>query len=72
MLTEQHTKNGETNWINCGQTCIAPDYILVKSEFKKDLIHAIINEIKKAFGNDASKSNDYGRIIHNFKKLESE
>ena len=61
-------------YLNCGQTCIAPDYILVKSEFKNDLIHAIINEIKKAFGKDASKSNDYGRIIHNkhFKKLESD
>ena len=61
-------------FLNCGQTCIAPDYILVKSEFKDDLVHAIINEIKKAFGNDASKSNDYGRIIHkkHFKKLVSD
>ncbi len=61
-------------FINCGQTCIAPDYILVKSEQKNALIVALEKEIKKAFGADARKSNDYGRIIHkkHFKKLESD
>jgi len=60
-------------FLNCGQTCIAPDYVLVKSEHKAALIKAIIKEIEKAFGKDAQKSKDYGRIIHekHFKKLES-
>ena len=60
--------------LNCGQTCIAPDYVLVKSEFKTSLITAIIEEIEKAFGKNAQKSDDYGRIIHekHFKKLEAD
>jgi aldehyde dehydrogenase (NAD+) len=58
-------------FINCGQTCIAPDYILVKKEIKQSLIAALIKEIEKAFGQDSSKSKDYGRIIHqkHFDKL---
>ena len=61
-------------FINCGQTCIAPDYLLVKSEQKNALIMALEKEIKKAFGADPKNSNDYGRIIHkkHFKKLESD
>ena len=61
-------------FLNCGQTCIAPDYVLVKSKFKSKLIAAIIEEIEKAFGKNAQKSKDYGRIIHekHFKKLESD
>ena len=61
-------------FLNCGQTCIAPDYVLVKSEFKTSLITAIIEEIEKAFGKNAQKSDDYGRIIHekHFKKLEAD
>ena len=48
--------------------------MLVKSEFKTSLITAIIEEIEKAFGKNAQKSDDYGRIIHekHFKKLEAD
>ncbi|MDG1920732.1 MAG: aldehyde dehydrogenase [Flavobacteriaceae bacterium] len=61
-------------FLNCGQTCIAPDYVLVKSEYKDALIQALIEEIEKAFGDDAQNSKDYGRIIHekHFKKLEAD
>ncbi len=61
-------------FINCGQTCIAPDYVLVKSEFKTNLTQAIIEEIEKSFGKNAQESKDYGRIIHekHFKKLEAD
>jgi aldehyde dehydrogenase (NAD+) len=57
--------------INCGQTCIAPDYILVQKNIKADLIKELINEIKIAFTQEIEKSNDYGRIIHeaHFDKL---
>ena len=60
-------------FLNCGQTCISPDYILVKSEHKTNLTQAIIEEIKRAFGKNAEESKDYGRIIHekHFKKLEA-
>ena len=61
-------------FLNCGQTCIAPDYVLIKSEHKDALIQALIEEIEKAFGDDAQNSKDYGRIIHekHFKKLEAD
>jgi len=61
-------------FLNCGQTCIAPDYILVKSEYKSALIAALKTEIEIAFGTNAQKSPDYGRIINekHFNKLEAD
>ncbi len=51
-------------YVNCGQTCIAPDYILAEASIKDQLINAIIEEIKHAFGDAASTSKSYGRIAH--------
>lgn len=58
-------------FLNCGQTCIAPDYVLVKKEYQEKLIKALGNEIEKAYGKDSSQSKDYGRIINekHFDKL---
>ena len=58
-------------FLNCGQTCIAPDYVLVKKEHQQALIQALSNEIQKAYGKDSAQSKDYGRIIHqkHFDKL---
>jgi aldehyde dehydrogenase (NAD+) len=51
-------------FINCGQTCIAPDYILVEKNIKTVLINKIIEEIEIAFTKKIETSKDYGRIIH--------
>jgi len=51
-------------FVNCGQTCIAPDYILAEASIKDQLISAIVKEIKHAFGDDASTSKSYARIAH--------
>ena len=51
-------------FLNCGQTCIAPDYLLVKASFKDALVQAIIEEIEAAFGKNPQESADYGRLIH--------
>lgn len=58
-------------FLNCGQTCIAPDYVLVKKEYQQALVEALGKEIDKAFGKDSAQSKDYGRIIHekHFDKL---
>lgn len=58
-------------FLNCGQTCIAPDYVVVKKEVKAALTEALIRELTKAFGPNAETSTDYGRIIHqkHFDKL---
>ena len=51
-------------FINCGQTCIAPDYILVNDEIKSKFIDHLKIEIIKTYGNKPNHSNDYGRIIN--------
>lgn len=48
---------------NAGQTCIAPDYILVDRRVKKELIKELKKNIEKFYGKDPFKSKDYGRII---------
>jgi len=49
---------------NCGQMCIAPDYILVPSELKDKLIKELIKAIQSFYGADAEASEHYGKIIN--------
>ncbi len=49
--------------INSGQTCIAPDYLLVDEKVKEDLVKAIRLEIRQMFGENPLESPDYPRII---------
>ena len=49
---------------NCGQMCIAPDYILVPSELKDKLIKELIIAIQSFYGTDAEASEHYGKIIN--------
>jgi aldehyde dehydrogenase (NAD+) len=49
---------------NCGQMCIAPDYILVPSHLKDELIKELIIAIQKFYGADAESSEHYGKIIN--------
>ncbi|WP_334125509.1 aldehyde dehydrogenase family protein [Empedobacter brevis] len=57
--------------INFGQTCIAPDYILIKEEFKDSFITAFIQHLEKIVGKDPSKSKDLARVVNfqNYKRL---
>ncbi|MGL4990610.1 MAG: aldehyde dehydrogenase [Sarcina sp.] len=50
--------------LNCGQTCVAPDYIYVHKKIKYKFLEAIKNEIKKQFGEDIKRSPDYPRIVN--------
>ena len=50
--------------INAGQTCVAPDYILVHHKMKDTLVKFIIKEIEKALGTNPEESPDYARIIN--------
>ncbi|CAM4114452.1 aldehyde dehydrogenase [Gillisia hiemivivida] len=58
-------------FLNGGQTCIAPDYILVDSPIKKEFIDAVQKEITAAYGINPKESPDYARIINekNFDRL---
>jgi aldehyde dehydrogenase (NAD+) len=51
-------------FFNAGQTCIAPDYVLVKEEYYEKLIQELQEIINKRYGPDPSKSNSYARIIN--------
>ncbi|WP_124980383.1 aldehyde dehydrogenase [Nonlabens xiamenensis] len=50
-------------FLNAGQTCIAPDYLLVHHTVKDQLIECIKKEVEKAFGTDPKNSPDFPRII---------
>jgi aldehyde dehydrogenase (NAD+) len=49
--------------LNAGQTCVAPDYLLVHEDVKDKLIDALKSTIVEMYGEDASKSPDYARLI---------
>ena len=51
-------------FINAGQTCIAPDYILIQKNMKINFISFLIEEIIKAYGKKIDKSPDFARIIN--------
>ncbi len=51
-------------FINCGQTCVAPDYVLVHKSVKEEFLEKIKKRIISIYGNDPSHSPDYGRIIN--------
>jgi len=50
--------------LNAGQTCIAPDYILVHHRMKTRFVNYLIEEIENALGENPEISEDYARIIN--------
>ncbi|PYY01866.1 MAG: aldehyde dehydrogenase family protein [Acidobacteria bacterium] len=51
-------------FLNAGQTCIAPDYVLVHESREQALLDALAATIRKFFGPDPKSSTDYGRIVN--------
>lgn len=60
-------------FINCGQTCVAPDYVLVHKNVKQALLDQLGAAIKEFYGADPLQSPDYPRIINerHFKRLQA-
>ncbi|AXG71476.1 aldehyde dehydrogenase [Kordia sp. SMS9] len=58
-------------FLNGGQTCIAPDYLIVQAQAKFDFIKILIKEIEAAYGKNPQESPDYPRIVNekNFQRL---
>ena len=50
--------------INAGQTCVAPDYILVHHKIKAIFVKLLMQEIEKALGTNPEESPDFARIIN--------
>jgi aldehyde dehydrogenase (NAD+) len=59
-------------FVNAGQTCIAPDYVLVERDVHDQLVAAIGNAITSFYGNDVQASPDFTRIVNepHFHRLE--
>ncbi len=51
-------------YLNCGQTCVAPDYVLCDRSIKDKFVKAVIDEIKKQYGEKPLENPDYGKIIN--------
>jgi len=51
-------------FLNCGQTCVAPDYILCHSSVKDKLVKELCYQIRKQYGTRPLENPDYGRIIN--------
>ncbi len=51
-------------YLNCGQTCVAPDYVYCDSSIKEELIQHIKNEIKRQYGTRPLTNENYGKIIN--------
>ncbi|XP_063097968.1 aldehyde dehydrogenase, dimeric NADP-preferring isoform X1 [Cavia porcellus] len=51
-------------FMNSGQTCVAPDYILCDPSIQNQIVEKLKKSLKEFYGEDAKKSRDYGRIIN--------
>lgn len=51
-------------YLNCGQTCVAPDYILCERSVKDAFVQAVCEEIRQQYGEDPLTNPDYGKIIN--------
>uniref|UniRef100_A0A915D5L8 Aldehyde dehydrogenase domain-containing protein n=1 Tax=Ditylenchus dipsaci TaxID=166011 RepID=A0A915D5L8_9BILA len=51
-------------FLNCGQTCLSPDYVLVNSAVKNQLVDAVILNLRNFYGKEVQSSPDYSRIIN--------
>ena len=60
-------------WLNAGQTCIAPDYVLVDDAVRQPFLDQLNRAITTFYGSDPHASSDYGRIVsdRHFDRLRS-
>ena len=53
-----------SKWMNAGQTCVAPDYVIVEQHYATQLIDALKQQLNQFYGGDITSNPDYGRIIN--------
>lgn len=51
-------------YLNCGQTCVAPDYIYCHKDIREALLTEIIRQIKKQYSEEPLTNEEYGKIIN--------
>ncbi|MEI6049742.1 MAG: aldehyde dehydrogenase [Bacteroidota bacterium] len=50
-------------FINCGQTCVSPDYVLIDKKVKDQFLELISKEIRSFYGDNPENSSDFSRVI---------
>lgn len=58
-------------FLNCGQTCVAPDYVYCDKEIKDRLVEEIKKQICRQYGKDPMRNRNYGKVINekHFKRI---
>src|SRR5690606_13583579 len=51
-------------FLNCGQTCVAPDYILVHASREQELVDQLVRAVRRFYGDDPQRSPDLARIVN--------
>lgn len=51
-------------YLNCGQTCVAPDYVLAEESIKEEFLGYVKQEIVKQFGENPLENPSYGKIVN--------
>ena len=51
-------------YLNCGQTCVAPDYVLIDRKVKERFLEYLKKEITQMYGESPLENPDYGKIIN--------
>lgn len=51
-------------YLNCGQTCVAPDYILCEKSVKDQFLREVEKQISLQYGENPLENRDYGKIIN--------
>ena len=51
-------------FLNCGQTCVAPDYILCERAVKDDLLREILAQVRSQYGENPLENPNYGKIVN--------
>lgn len=51
-------------YLNAGQTCIAPDYVLVAAGLEERFVEEVRRAVFDFYGSDPKASSDYGRIVN--------
>ncbi|BFM40206.1 aldehyde dehydrogenase [Synechocystis sp. LKSZ1] len=63
-LTETAKRIAWGKFLNAGQTCVAPDYLLVQETIQQPLLQTLQQAIEDFYGTNPAESPDYGRIIN--------
>ncbi|KAG0771532.1 hypothetical protein G6F22_016393 [Rhizopus arrhizus] len=62
-LDKAATRLATGKWFNAGQTCIAPDYVLIDTVRQREFVQALQQQVRERYG-DFSDAEDYTRIIN--------